>query len=200
VVVYLFNQPDYLLFASVLPDCEEHVFETIVKSKFSAIGRTLAREASVGRDSAGPATTSQRTGQPSTRAIEVLIQACNAISQVMGGKISRAKVASAWRHARDDAAMANEEMTALEVNADGKLNLRKGRVIAASVANVRSFAGIAHSFFAVLETAGAEAEEAFYSLIEPHRGMLEEHGFYMFLREIAGRTSRTHQRQVPASR
>jgi hypothetical protein len=200
VVIYVFNQPDYLLFASVLPDCEEQMFETIVKSKLPVIGRRLAREASAARDKEGTLTAVPSADQPADQVIEVLISIYNALTHVVGARLGRAKVAAAWRQARDLAATANDALTALEVDAGGKLNVRKGRVLASSVENMRSLAGLVQHFFNALETAGAEAEEAFYSLIEPQRELLEEHGFYLFLRETVSPTRNARSRGMSPAR
>jgi hypothetical protein len=194
VVIYLFNRPEYLLFASVLPDCEEDAFETIVKSKMPAIERTLTRMKPKKQAARSGAKANPHAPDQSNLAIEVLLAACTALVHMLGGDVSRNKVAAAWREARDKAALANEELTALEIDAGGKLSVRRGRTLPASVANLRSLAGMAHHFLSGLGTGAPEAEEAFYTLIEPHREMFEANGFYMFMRETSSGTRRSVSR------
>jgi hypothetical protein len=51
-----------------------------------------------------------------------------------------------------------------------------------------------HSFFNALGTAAPEAEDALYTLLESNRSLLEEHGFYMFMRETTSSPRRTLSR------
>lgn len=180
VVVHLINQPEFLLFATVLPDIDEHLFETIVQSKIPSIGRALMRQTEATRNerpggSRGPS-------QPE-RVVGILIQSCNALAHIISEKVSLTGVASAWRQSRETAVTVNEALAALEVDAGGKLNIRKGRVFTPSADNMKSFAGMVQQFFTLLGTAGTTAEGAFYALLEPHRDVLEEYGFFHFMRE-----------------
>ena len=192
VVVHLLNQPEFLFFATVLPDIDEHLFETIVRSKLPSIGRALVRQNESARSERQGGTKSQ--AQPE-RVVGVLIQACNALAHIIGEKVSLTGVASAWRQARETAAAANDALAALEVDAGGKLNIRKGRVFSPSADNMKALAGMVQRFFTLLGTAGTTAEGAFYALLEPHRDLLEEYGFFHFLREATGpATSRRSRR------
>ena len=196
VVVHLINQPEFLLFATVRPDSDEHLFEMIVKSKLPAIGRTLLREKKSGTgDNPG----SNRGPAQSERAITVLIQACNALAHIISERVSLTGVASAWRQARG-ASINNEPLTealtALEVDAGGRLNIRKGCVIPPTADNMKVLAEMVQRFFDSLGTAGTTAEEAFYSLLEPHRELLEQYGFFHFMRDAAGTTSTRPSRRV----
>ncbi len=193
VVVHLINQPEFLLFATVLPDIDEHLFETIVRSKLSSIGRALMRQNEATRNerpggSRGPA-------QPE-RVVGILIQSCNALAHIISDKVSLTGVASAWRQSRETAVTMNEALAALEVDAGGRLNIRKGRVLTPSADNMKSFAGMVQQFFTLLGTAGTTAEGAFYALIEPHRDVLEEYGFFHFMREASSPANSRRRRQA----
>jgi hypothetical protein len=196
VVVHLLNQPEFLLFATVLPDIDEHLFETIVKSKLPSIGRELSRENERGRGERAGSTKSQ--AQPE-RAVSVLIQACNALAHILGDKVSLTGVASAWRQARGTATSDNDALAALEVDAGGKLNILKGRVLPPSADSMKAIAEMVQRFFTSLGTAGTTAEGAFYALLEPHRHMLEEYGFYYFMREAAGPANSRRSRHAASA-
>ena len=196
VVVHLINQPEFLLFATVLPDIDEHLFETIVKSKLPSIARVLVRQ------NDGGGNRRQAPGQgpaQAERAIAVLIQACNALAHVIGEKVSLTGVAAAWRQARSSAANENDALAALEVDAGGRLNVLKGRVISPTSDNFQALAVMVQHFFIALGTAGTAAEEAFYSLLEPHRELLEEHGFFYFMQAAAVATNNGSPRLAPSS-
>jgi len=190
VVVHLINQPEFLLFATVLPDIDEHLFETIVKSKLPSIGRILVRRNEASRNERQAGARSQ--AQPD-RVVGVLIQSCNALAHIIGEKVSLTGVASAWRQSREAAVSMNDALAALEVDAGGKLSVRKGRVLTPSADNMKSLAGMVQQFFTLLGTAGTTAEGAFYALLEPHRDVLEEYGFFHFMRETTGPSGR-HRR------
>jgi hypothetical protein len=180
VVVHLLNQPEFLLFATVLPDIDEHLFETIVKSKLPTIGRTLMRQSESTRSERRGGTKNQASPE---RVVRVLIQACNALAHIIGEKVSLTGVASAWRQARETVTATNDALAALEVDAGGRINVRKGHVFAPTADNMKALAGMVQQFFTLLGTAGTTAEGAFYALLEPHRDLLEEYGFLHFMRE-----------------
>jgi len=195
VVVHLVNQPEFLLFATVLPDIDEHLFETIVRSKLPSIGRTLVRQNEAAHVERHGGVRSQ--AQPD-RVVSVLIQSCNALAHIISEKVSLTGVASAWRQSRESAVTLNDALAALEVDAGGKLNIRKGRVFTPSPDNMKSFAGMVQQFFSLLGTAGTTAEGAFYALLEPHRDLLEEFGFFHFMREATSPANSRRRRRVSA--
>ncbi len=200
VVTHLFNQPEYLLFVTVLPDVEETLFETVVKSKFAAISRVLLRTASA---SGGPARDVRTVGQSSVRVdqvIETLFDACNGVTQTLGPIIGLAKAATVWRHVRDQAEMANESLSALEIDPVGRLSIRKGRILASTAANLETLATMIVALFKSVGTAGANAEEAFYALAEPHRSLLEHHGFYHFFDAAINSSGYRRTRKANAAR
>lgn len=185
MVVHLINQPEFLLFATVLPDVDEHLFETILKSKLPSIGRALVRQ----NDRAQGERRGVRSQAQPEHVVSLLLQACNALAHIISEKVSLTGVASAWRQSRETAVMLNDALAALEVDAGGKLNVRKGRVLTPSADNMKSFAGMVLQFFSLLGTAGTAAEGAFYALLEPHREVLQEYGFFHFMRESASPAS-----------
>jgi len=193
MVVHLINQPEFLLFATVLPDIDEHLFETIVRSKLPSIGRELVRQNESSRSDRHGALKAQ--AQPE-RVVNALLLACNALPYIICDKVSFTGAASAWRQSRETAVALNDALAALEVDAGGKLNVRKGRVFTPSADNLKSFAGMVQQFFTLLGTAGPTAEGAFYALLEPHREMLEECGFFHFMREAVSPANTRRRRRV----
>ena len=196
VVVHLLNQPEYLLFATVRPDIDESLFETIVKSKLPSITRTLARQ-SEGKRSDRPAS-GMSHAQPE-RVLALLIQACNALPHVIGDQVSLAAAVAAWRRARESAPAGNDVLAALEVDAGGRLNVLKGRDLSPTADSFQALAELVQRFFELLGTAGAAAESAFYTLLEPHRELLEKYGFYYFMREAGGASNRRPRRTVSSN-
>lgn len=187
VVVHLLNEPEFLLFATVLPDSDERLFESVVQSKLSPITRELTRRNESVRISRAA---SRKAETQSDHAINILVQACNALAHVIGDKVSLNSAAKAWRDAREVVSAEYEALCALEVDAGGRLSVRKGRFLAPSADNMRALAEMVHEFFKILGTSGANAENVFYTLLDPHREALEESGFFHFMREAASPAGR----------
>lgn len=188
VVVHLFNQPDYLLFVTVLPDQDETLMETVVKSKLSAISREIARDAKTRRPvhgAGGPALS--KDADP----VALILDICNAVSHLVGPELGLARAANAWRQARDLVAEKNLGMSALEVEPGGRMAIRKGRILAPTAGNIESLAWMVRHFLGFLGTEGPAAEEAFFTAAKLHKPTLEHHGFYHFLEAALGKSDPT---------
>jgi len=191
VVVHLFNQPEYLLFVTVLPDIDSRQLETLAYSKFNAIARALARpEASPPRNapSRKPATRgtgSQFTGDPAGDPVAILIKACNTLSDMMADSRGRIRLAADWRKAREYANQDDGALAPLFIDAAGRMEIRKGQAILAQAAVIDAFARMIDCFLEGLGTARTIAEEEFYALLEPRRPVLEPAGLYLYLGSTA---------------
>jgi hypothetical protein len=185
VVVHLFNQPEFLLFATVLPDVEEAIFETVVKSKLPAITRSLARSApkpAKRAPGASSASDSAPNRPPIGDVVRVVLDAFSRVTQEFGPSIGLSRVASVWREVRDRVTMENVAIAAIEVDPVGQFSMRKGRYVQSSAANVESLAQIWLGFLNALGTNAPDAETVFFRSIEPYHDLLEYHGFFHFLK------------------
>ncbi|MBI3871930.1 MAG: hypothetical protein HY304_02500 [candidate division Zixibacteria bacterium] len=191
VVIHLYNQPEYLLFITVLPDVDIQHFETVVNSKFGAISRALAKPPSESQRTE-PAAQSGRLGTTPTRRdpandpVLILIGACNALTVFLADSRGRLRLAADWRRARDMANVRGDLLSGLVVDSGGRLDLRKGQTLPPSSTVIATFAQMIELFLDSLDTGRTRAEEELYALLEPHRGVLEPSGLYMYL----GRQSR----------
>lgn len=190
VVVHLFNQPEFLLFATVLPDVEEAVFEAVVRSKLPAITRSIARPTTAGqrRTAVGqgakpmpnPPASAPRT--PTGDAVRVILSAFSRVTQTAGKGLGLARVAGIWREVRDRVTMDNVAIAAVEVDPAGQFSIRKGRYVQPSAANIESLAQLWTGFANAVGTFGPDAETEFFRCIEPYHDLLEYHGFFHFLK------------------
>lgn len=187
VVVHLFNQPEFLLFATVLPDVEEAVFEAVVRSKLPAITRSITRPTagSPKRTKDAQHTSLSPSGPsktPTGDAVRVLLDAFSRVTQEFGGRLGWARVAGLWRDARDRAAMDNVGIAAIEVDPGGQFSIRKRRYVQPTAANVESLARVWLGFVNAVGTHAPDAETIFFRCIEPYHDLLEYHGFFHFLK------------------
>lgn len=183
VTVHLLNQPEYLLLITVLPDIDQEIFETVVNSKISAIARSVA--GSEGARAGGPA---ERGADHAV--IDILLAACNGTTRRTSSSLGLSRMASAWRGARDAAAAGQSALSAVDVDPAGQLSLRKGRLLTPSPATIEGLASMIEQFLDNLGTRRTDAEATFYGLLEPHRDLLERHGFFQFLCPAAGHGGR----------
>ncbi|HEX9749772.1 MAG TPA: hypothetical protein VGB22_00575 [candidate division Zixibacteria bacterium] len=188
VSVHLFNQPEYLLFATVLPDSDEQQFEMVARSKFHAIALAVANSRSKSATSARGTTGEASYGRPDP--VALLINALNAMSAKMIRTRGMVRLAADWRRARDIVATVHEPLTALAVDATGRFEIRKGRQMAPTAATVEAIARLAEQFFEEVGTDRPEAEEIFYSAVERHREALEPYGLFLFLGNNARKPAR----------
>jgi len=197
VVVHLFNQADFLLFVTVLPDQDEAMVETVVKSKLAAISREIARDSR-------PARATMNTGDPALSKqadpVMLILDICNAVNHLVGPELGLVRAANAWRQARDIVAEKNLGMAALEIEPGGRLMVRKGRILAPTADNIESLAWMTRHFFGFLGTEGPAAEEAFFTAARLHKTTLEHHGFYHFLEAALGKSDTTPPARKPAVR
>jgi hypothetical protein len=197
VVVHIFNQPDYLLFVTVLPDQDEAMVETVVKSKLAAISREIARESKTNR-------APSRSGEPALSKqadpVMLILDICNAVNHLVGPDLGLTRAATAWRQARDIVAEKNLGMAALEIEPGGRLTVRKGRVLAPNAENIESLAWMVRHFLGFLGTEGPAAEEAFFTAARLHKTTLEHHGFYHFLEAALGKSDPTEPHRKPSVR
>ncbi|GAB4328146.1 MAG: hypothetical protein Kow0074_23880 [Candidatus Zixiibacteriota bacterium] len=190
VVVHLFNQPEFLLFATVLPDIEEAVFEAVVRSKLPAITRSIARPAAGDRRSTAQTQGAkpQRSPSPATRqtptgdAVRVILDAFSRVTRTVGKGMGVVRAAGIWREVRDRVTMDNVAMAAVEVDPAGQFGIRKGRFVRPSAANIESLAQLWTGFVNSIGTFGPDAETEFFRCIEPYHDLLEYHGFFHFLK------------------
>ncbi|MEW5702458.1 MAG: hypothetical protein AB1792_09535 [Candidatus Zixiibacteriota bacterium] len=187
VVVHLFNQPEFLLFVTVLPDIDARQLEAFAASKLDAIARVLARPEPTPPRVAATRKPTVRGGlssapvDPSGDPVAILIKACNTLSDMMADSRGRIRLATDWRKAREFANQDEAALTALFIDAAGRMEIRKGQNLPASAAVIDAFARMIDCFLEGLDTARTIAEEEFYTLIEPHRAVLESAGVYLYL-------------------
>lgn len=184
VVVHLFNQSDFLLFATVLPDVEESIFESVVKSKIPAITRELARQAPARpatRSLTGKTLTAAPSAAPAGDVVGILLDAFSTVTNAMSPIFGAAQLANVWREARDRVTMENVAMAALEVDPLGRFSIRKGRKVDATADNVQSLARIWFMFTEAMGPSSPEADTAFYGVVHKYQQVLEYHGFFHFL-------------------
>ena len=186
VVVHLYNQADYLLFITVLPDVDLQHFEMVVNSKFSAIARVLAKPATEPwRNPAGAVPRSNRDA--ANDPVMVLIGVCNVLTDSLVNSRGRLRLAADWRRARDQVNAEGELLSPLVVDSGGRFDLRKGQAMPSSAAVIAALAQMIESFLDSLDIGRTVAEEELYSLLESQRAVLEPAGVYLYL----GQSSRS---------
>ena len=72
VVVHLYNQPEFLLFVTTLPDTDTRQFEMVVNSKFGSISRELVPRG----NAMVPGTTTSRAARPAPTAAPSASSTC----------------------------------------------------------------------------------------------------------------------------
>jgi hypothetical protein len=197
VVVHLYNQPEYLLFVTTLPDTDNRQFEMVVNSKFGSISRELVQSG----NAMVPGTTTSKAARPAPTAapsapsrpstadpILRLMTACNSLTDQLADARGRLRLANDWRKARDLANGTSGVLDPIMVDAAGHLQVRKGHVMPSTAVVMSAFAVMIGSFFETLDTRRAMAEEEFYMLLRPHRASLEPAGFFMYLDQQQQRT------------
>jgi hypothetical protein len=172
VVVHLFNQPEYLLLVTLLPDVDPRHLESVVNAKLEVIAHALAKESAV-------------TGRPAVGSVHdpfgIMVTVCSTLSDMMADGRGRVRLATDWRHARDQADGGRGLLAALVIDAAGHLGIRKGQTLTAGSETVAALAAMIDNFLERLGTQRTAAEEELYALMEPHRALLEPAGFYLYL-------------------
>jgi len=192
VVVHLYNQPEYLLFITTLPDTDTRHFEMVVNSKFGSISRELVQSGNArvpGTTIVPPARPTTTAPSPSVSqsrasaddAILRLMTACNSLTDQLADSRGRLRLSNDWRKARDLANGTSAVLDPIMVDAAGRLQMRKGHSLPTTAIVMSAFAVMIDTFFDSLETQRTMAEEEFYMLLRPHRALLEPAGFFMYL-------------------
>lgn len=192
VVVHLYNQPEYLLFITTLPDTDTRHFEMVVNSKFGSISRELVQSGNTMAPGttiltpARPTTVAQSTAPTAARvttddAILRLMTACNSLTDQLADSRGRLRLSNDWRKARDLANGTSNVLDPIMVDAAGRLQMRKGYSLPTTAVVMSTFAVMIDTFLDSLETQRTMAEEEFYMLLRPHRALLEPAGFFMYL-------------------
>ena len=185
VTVHLLNQPEFLLFATALPDVDESLFETVVSSKLPAIARVVSA-LDPAKHPGGVAPGKSASSGASLMVIDVLIDGCNSITRRLAGTTGLNRLATGWRAARDGIQARNPDLASVEVDAAGHLSLRKGRTLPPTAATVESFAFMIERFMDGIGTLRPEAEDAFYSVAERHHDLLEKQGVFHYAKTASG--------------
>jgi hypothetical protein len=185
VTVHLLNQPEFLLFATALPDVDESLFETVVSSKLSAIARVVSASDPATRPGGAARSASAGAGF-NLMVIDVLMDGCNSVTRRLAGTTGLNRLATSWRAARDEVQARNPALAAVEVDAAGHLSLRKGQTVPPTASTVESFAFMIERFMDGIGTLRPEAEDAFYSVAERHHDLLEKHGFFHYAKTASG--------------
>ena len=198
VIVHLYNQPEFLLFVTVLPDTETRQFETVVNSKLGAITRQLGHQsatamphASSTNSTSGPVqvrtTAPSSAANPATDTIPRLLVACNKLSDEMSEAVGRITLANNWRRARTTAIQSDVALDGVLIDAAAHLHLRKGANLTVNAVTIAALARMIDVFLESLGGHRVAAEENLYVYLEPHRALFESAGFYTYL----SRRSRT---------
>jgi len=199
VTVHLINQPEYLLFVTVLPDADETLFETIVSSKLPTIARMIAALDSSG-NGAGSTRQSAVGAGFNMAVIDVLLDCCNSVTRRLAGTTGLSRLATGWRSARDSAFTKTPALAAVEVDAAGHLSLRKGRTMPPAASTIEGFALMIEHFMDGIGTLRPNAEDALYAVVERHHALLESHGFFHYAKTAAGFAWNKTGRTTPAPR
>ncbi len=191
VVVHLYNQPEYLLFVTTLPDTDTRQFEMVVNSKFGSISRELVQSGNAMVPGTATVTPIRQTHQkhpgpsPSQAvtddSIPRLLTACNSLTDQLADSRGRLRLSNDWRKARDLANGTSGVLDPIMVDAAGRLHLRKGHSLPTTAVVMSAIALMVDSFLETLDTQRTMAEEEFYMLLRPHRATLEQSGFFMYL-------------------
>ncbi len=194
VVVHLYNQPEYLLFVTTLPDTDTRQFEMVVNSKFGSIARELVNSGNAvvpgtsTVSSVKPTTVAHKpsappVAEPSTtdEAVRKLMTACNSLTDQLADSRGRLRLSNDWRKSRDLANGASKVLDPIMVDAAGRLQMRKGFGLPATAVVMSAFAAMIDAFLDTLDTQRTMAEEELYMLLRPHRALLEPAGFFMYL-------------------
>lgn len=190
VVVHLYNQPEYLLFVTTLPDTDSRQFEMVVNSKFGSISRVLVQNGNAlvpGTAAVAPqrhtrSAPSVTSCDPSTdETILRLMNACNSLTDQMADSRGRLRLSNDWRKARDLANGTSGVLDPIMVDAAGRLQMRKGHELPSTAVVISAFAVMVDAFFDSLDAQRTMAEEEFYMLLRPYRAVLEPAGFFMYL-------------------
>jgi hypothetical protein len=185
VTVHLFNQPQFLLFVTALPDIDESLFETIVSSRLPAITRMISAPYFTA-GATGSVRPSSIGGDFNPAVIDVLLDGCNSVTRRLAGTTGLSRLATGWRSARDAAQAKIPALIAVEVDAAGHLSLRKGRTMPPTAVTIEAFALMIERFMDGLDTLRPNAEEALYTMIERHHDLLESHGFFHYAKTASG--------------
>lgn len=184
VIVHLYNQPEYLLFVTVLPDTDTRQFEQVVNSKFGAVSRHLGQSPGALSQpgmQTRPSSISTVTPHSSSETVTRLLAACNHLTDALADSRGRVNLANDWRLARDIAGAIDPSLEGLTIDAAGRLNIRKGCTLTPNADLMSAFAKMMESFLDGLGTQRIMAEEELYMLLEPHRALYEPAGLYMYL-------------------
>jgi len=176
VNIYLYNQPEYLLFVTVLPDTDMRQFNMVIQSRFQSIAQAITR-----RQAEANAARMRGSSNGADEPIHTMIDVLNDLSGQLLRKRGMVRLAADWRKARDVVATVHEPLTAVSIDAAGRFSVRKGRQIRANAETVEAFARLITQFLEELGTMRPEAEEILYSLLEDNREVLEPCGIFLFL-------------------
>lgn len=200
VVVHLYNQPEFLLFVTTLPDTDTRQFEMVVNSKFGSIVRELGLghiNSSVSEKPAavrgGAAPSTHKPSAPATdEAIIRILTACNSLTDQLADSRGRLRLSNDWRKARDLASSAGGTLDPIMVDAAGRLHVKKGQALPSTAVVMSAVALMVDTFLCTLDTQRTMAEEEFYMLLRPHRALLEPAGFFMYLDQRQKRARVSH--------
>lgn len=182
VVVHLYNQPEFLMFVTTLPDTDARQFEMVVNSKLPAIARSMDAAGSI--PASGSGALASRPSVPRASGDDItarLIAICNSLSDQMAESRGRLRIANDWRRARDLANGRDGTLGGLVVDAAGRLQLRKDQTLPANAATMASLAFMLDTFFAGLGAERVIVEEEFHLLMKPYHSLFEPTGLFLYL-------------------
>ena len=180
VTVYLYNQPEYLLLATTLPDLDRRTFEVVINSKLSALVRVLDAIPPKGR----PVEAAAREPVAGGSAIDPVLETFNRLSDRLTSECGRTQVSRCWREARRSAGVTYPVLSLFTVDANGHWNVRKGQQTFSGSEASRALADVAERFLEQLGPFQPRGMEILGALVAHDTNRLEQAGFVHFLKSI----------------
>lgn len=180
VTVHLFNQNEFLLLATTLPDNDQRVFEMVVKSKFPALERILDKIPIGGE----PAARQTQGSATSAAPLDPVLQTLNLLSDTLIAKVGRARTTRCWWEARKSLTGSPAVLSLLTVDPNGHWAVRKGKSLTETPEVCRALAEITGLFLAELGTLQTLGHEILSTLLHRHRSQLESSGFLHYLKAV----------------
>ncbi len=178
VTVHLFNQNEFLLLATTLPDLDQRVFEMVVKSKLLVLDRVLDKIPIVGKPAAGRAPERPDSSTP----LRAVLWTMNQLSDKLIADAGRTRVVRYWWEARKAVTDPQAVLSLFTVDPNGHWTVRKGKSLLESPQTSRALAETTELFLEKLGNLQPLGQEIFNSLITSNRINLEVSGFLHYLK------------------
>ena len=180
VTVFLYNQPEYLLLATTLPDLDRRTFEIVINSKFGALTRVLDAVPLRGK----PAEPAHRGSTKEASSVEAILMTLNRLADKLTTECGRTKVSHCWREARRAAGVTFPVLSLFTVDANGHWEVRKGQQTQSVSEAGQALADVVERFLDQLGPLQPRGIEILGALVANDADRLEQTGFVHFLKSI----------------